>query len=71
MRAIRRRRGMQYPVLVAYNFTSKRGAGFGRTTQFSSNRKVITESELKEMEDIISKENEFDSVAILSYQFMV
>jgi len=61
---------MQYPILVAYNFTSQRGAGFGRATQFSSIKKVISESELKEMEDIISKENEFDSVVILSYQFM-
>lgn len=70
MKSIRRRKGMFFTVLVSYSFSSNIGVGFGSTTQFSTNRKVISRTEIKKMQDIIAKENGFVKVAILNYQFM-
>lgn len=70
MKAIRMRKGKQFPILVSYSFSTHTGTGFGSTTQFSNDRKMISKSELDFMRNTLIKENGFTKVVILNYQFM-
>lgn len=64
-------RKIQRQVLVSYSYTKRDSVfGFGNTTQFYTDKKRIAPSEIRDMEQIVKKENNFKSVVILNVQFI-
>ncbi|MFS0560120.1 hypothetical protein AB1K91_05225 [Terribacillus sp. 179-K 1B1 HS] len=59
----------RYSVLVVYQCDSKDGSGVGRST-LRTNKRRMSETHLKEIEEFIEEENDLKNVVITNFQYM-
>ncbi|KAA6450991.1 hypothetical protein [Bacillus swezeyi] len=65
-----RRRAMKRQLLVSYSFLVGGKKGSGRTTEFLvTGKKRISPNDIAWMEKRLKEDNDFDAVAIISYQY--
>lgn len=59
-------------LFISYQYGSEKGIGFGfgNTTQFTTKKKHLTLLDLRQMEQTLKEENNFNYVVIMNYQFM-